>query len=171
MIWLRLLSPVNSKTDAKNATVSRSVLYYGLEAIQIRCDIKRHANGGHRYGTAPSEPNKRAIIKTWLRELVVEPARRDMPVDLSEQAARPDRRRRRARDASLGAGRSASVTGTEYIVQGSVPDRRAGSAIDPIRSTFWVVAHVVSICSDGARKTCDDPARSHHFRLRRRVDR
>src|SRR5258708_22275020 len=29
LIRLRLFSPVNSKTDAKNAIVSRSVLYYG----------------------------------------------------------------------------------------------------------------------------------------------
>jgi hypothetical protein len=39
------------------------------------------------------------------------------------------------------------------------------------RTRARVIAHPLSICSDWIGKTCDDPARSHHFRLRRRIGR
>ncbi|MEA2966393.1 MAG: hypothetical protein QOI46_6491 [Alphaproteobacteria bacterium] len=51
-----------SKTDAKNAIVSRSILYYGLEGSRFDLTQKGNANGGHSYGTELSEPDKRALI-------------------------------------------------------------------------------------------------------------
>jgi hypothetical protein len=107
LIRLRLLSPVNPKTDARKCDRVAIDPLLRSRGIQIRCDPKGDANGGHSYGTELSEPDKRALIGRRIH-CQAGPARRDNPVDISEQAARTDEEDvRKALMASLGASRSA----------------------------------------------------------------
>jgi hypothetical protein len=59
-----LLSPVNSKTDAKKGDrIAIGALLRSRSGFRFDVTQKGNANGGHSYGTELSEPDKRALIE------------------------------------------------------------------------------------------------------------